>query len=394
MDNSRMDGDRRRLLIGAAALASAPLVAGLAGCQGAGKQEAAAGGVAGSGASSTVTTKLTGRRKLGTLEVSSIGLGVQNMHRTYQTTIPYRPEMINIIRVAFEHGVTFFDCAEAYGPHENERILGEAVAPFRDKVVITSKFGWNIDLETGARGPGLISRPDHIKLAVEGMLKRLRTDRIDLLYQHRVDPQVPIEDVAGAMKDLKAQGKVLHWGLSEMGLQTLRRAHAEFPVTAVQSEYSMLWRGPESKVIPLCEELGIGFVPWSPLGVQFLTGAIDENTRFAEGDFRSTETRFAPENLTHNMALVRLIKTWAERKNATPAQLALAWLMAQKPWIVPIPGTTQMAHMLDNIGADKLTFGEGELRELNTALAGISIRGERLPSAVQVFSDVEAPPKK
>lgn len=394
MDNSRMDGDRRRLLIGAAALASAPLVAGLAGCQGAGKQEAAAGGVAGSGASSTVTTKLTGRRKLGTLEVSSIGLGVQNMHRTYQTTIPYRPEMINIIRVAFEHGVTFFDCAEAYGPHENERILGEAVAPFRDKVVITSKFGWNIDLETGARGPGLISRPDHIKLAVEGMLKRLRTDRIDLLYQHRVDPQVPIEDVAGAMKDLKAQGKVLHWGLSEMGLQTLRRAHAEFPVTAVQSEYSMLWRGPESKVIPLCEELGIGFVPWSPLGVQFLTGAIDENTRFAEGDFRSTETRFAPENLTHNMALVRLIKTWAERKNATPAQLALAWLMAQKPWIVPIPGTTQMAHMLDNIGADKLTFDEGELRELNTALAGISIRGERLPSAVQVFSDVEAPPKK
>ena len=389
-----MDGDRRRLLIGAAALASAPLVAGLAGCQGAGKQEAAAGGVAGSGASSTVTTKLTGRRKLGTLEVSSIGLGVQNMHRTYQTTIPYRPEMINIIRVAFEHGVTFFDCAEAYGPHENERILGEAVAPFRDKVVITSKFGWNIDLETGARGPGLISRPDHIKLAVEGMLKRLRTDRIDLLYQHRVDPQVPIEDVAGAMKDLKAQGKVLHWGLSEMGLQTLRRAHAEFPVTAVQSEYSMLWRGPESKVIPLCEELGIGFVPWSPLGVQFLTGAIDENTRFAEGDFRSTETRFAPENLTHNMALVRLIKTWAERKNATPAQLALAWLMAQKPWIVPIPGTTQMAHMLDNIGADKLTFDEGELRELNTALAGISIRGERLPSAVQVFSDVEAPPKK
>lgn len=394
MDNNRMDGDRRRLLIGAAALASAPLVAGLAGCKGAGKQEAAAAGVVGSGAPSTDTMKLTGRRKLGALEVSSIGLGVQNMHRTYQTSIPYRPEMINIIRSAFEHGVTFFDCAEAYGPHENERILGEAVAPFRDKVVITSKFGWNIDLETGARGPGLISRPDHIKLAVEGMLKRLRTDRIDLLYQHRVDPQVPIEDVAGAIKDLKAQGKVLHWGLSEMGLQTLRRAHAELPVTAVQNEYSMLWRGPESEVIPLCEELGIGFVPWSPLGVQFLTGAIDGNTRFADGDFRKTETRFAPENLPHNMALVQIIKTWAERKNSTPAQVALAWLMAQKPWIVPIPGTTQMAHMLDNIGADKLTFGEGELQELNTALAGISIRGERLPAAVQVFSGVEAPPKR
>ena len=335
--------------------------------------------------------QLTGRRKLGPLEVSSIGLGVQNMARTYQTTIPARPEMVDIIRTAYERGVTFFDTAEAYGPHECERILGEAIAPFRNKVVITSKFGWNIDLQTGARGPGLISRPAHIKLAVEGMLKRLRTDRIDLLYQHRVDPQVPIEDVAGAIKDLRAQGKVLHWGLSEMGLGTLRRAHAELPLAAVQSEYSMLWRGPEKEVLPLCQELGIGFVPWSPLGVGFLTGAMDQNTRFADGDFRKTETRFAPENLAHNLALVRLVKTWAERKNTTPARIALAWLLAQKPWIVPIPGTTQMAHMLDNIGAAEVTFSADELQALNADLAGMTVQGERLPAVVQAYSGVEAP---
>ena len=329
--------------------------------------------------SSNVT--LNGRRKLGSLEVSSVGLGVQNMSRTYQTTIPTRSEMLNIIRTAFDHGVTFFDAAEAYGPHEVERILGEGVAPFRDKVVITSKFGWNIDLKTGERRPGLNSRPEHIKLAVEGMLKRLRTDRIDLLYQHRVDPQVPIEDVAGAVKDLMAQGKVLHWGLSEMGLNTLRRAHAELPVTAVQNEYSMLWRGPEKVVIPLCEELGIGFVPWSPLGVGFLTGAIDAKTRFADGDIRKIETRFSPENLPHNLALVDLVKSWAERKQATPAQISLAWLMAQKPWIVPIPGTTQMAHMLENIGADAVKFTADELAELNQSVSAIQVRGARLPDA-------------
>ena len=334
---------------------------------------------------------ISARRKLGTLEVSSVGLGVQNMARTYQTTIPSRPEMVNIIRAAYERGVTFFDTAEAYGPHECERILGEAITPFRNKVVITSKFGWNIDLQTGARGPGLISRPAHIKLAVEGMLKRLRTDRIDLLYQHRVDPQVPIEDVAGAIKDLKAQGKVLHWGLSEMGLQTLRRAHAELPITAVQSEYSMLWRGPEKEVLPLCQELGIGFVPWSPLGVGFLTGAIDQNTRFAEGDIRRIEPRFSPETRANNLALVRLVKSWAERKNTTPARIAMAWLLAQKPWIVPIPGTTQMAHMVDNIGAAEVTFSADELQALNAGLAAITVQGERLPPAVLVYSGVEAP---
>jgi aryl-alcohol dehydrogenase-like predicted oxidoreductase len=334
------------------------------------------------------------RRKLGSLEVSSVGLGVQNMSRTYQTTIPNRSEMFNIIRTAFDRGVTFYDAAEAYGPHEVERILGEGVAPFRDKVVITSKFGWNIDLETGVRRPGLNSRPDHIKLVVEGMLKRLRTDRIDLLYQHRVDPQVPIEDVAGAIKDLMAQGKVLHWGLSEMGPNTLRRAHAVLPVTAVQNEYSMLWRGPEKVIIPLCQELGIGFVPWSPLGVGFLTGAIDANTRFAPGDIRGIESRFSPENLPHNLAIVELVKRWAVQKQATPAQIALAWLMAQQPWIVPIPGTTQMPHMLENIGAAAIRFTPAELAELNRSVAAIQIRGARLPDSVLVFSGVEAPPKR
>jgi aryl-alcohol dehydrogenase-like predicted oxidoreductase len=260
--------------------------------------------------------------------------------------------------------------------------------------VITSKFGWNIDLETGERRPGLNSRPAHIKLAVDGMLKRLRTDRIDLLYQHRVDPEVPIEDVAGAVKDLMAQGKVLHWGLSEMGPNTLRRAHAALPLSAVQNEYSMLWRGPEAVVIPLCQELGIGFVPWSPLGVGFLTGAIDARTRFAQGDIRGVESRFSPENLPKNLALVELVKRWAERKRVTPAQIALAWLMAQKPWIAPIPGTTQMAHMLENIGAADVRFTSTELAELNGAVSAVEIRGARLPEQVLVFSGVEAPPRK
>jgi aryl-alcohol dehydrogenase-like predicted oxidoreductase len=338
--------------------------------------------------------KLSGRRKIGSLEVSSVGLGVQNMSRKYETTVPYRPEMINIIRAAYDRGVTFFDTAEAYGPFECERILGESIAPFRNNVVITSKFGWNIDPETGQFKMGLNSRPEHIKVAVEGMLKRLRTDRIDLLYQHRVDPQVPIEDVAGTVKDLMTQGKVLHWGLSEMGLNTLRRAHAALPVTAVQNEYSMLWRGPEKDVIPTCDELGIGFVPWSPLGVQFLTGCIDANTRFAPGDIRGMESRFSPENLSHNLALVELLKHWAERKSAAPGQIALAWLMAQKPWIVPIPGTTQMAHMVENTGAAEVRFPSTELVELNAAVSAIEVRGARLPDMVLALSGVEAAPKK
>ncbi|MCP3138568.1 aldo/keto reductase [Pyxidicoccus xibeiensis] len=375
---------RRSFVLSAGALAATPLLGGAA-AQAAAKPEASRRPPA---------PKALGRRRLGALEVSSVGLGVQNMSRTYQTTVPSRVEMLNIIRTAFDRGVTFFDTAEAYGPHEVERILGEGVAPFRDKVVIASKFGWNIDQETGERRPGLNSRPAHIKRVVEGMLKRLRTDRIDLLYQHRVDPEVPIEDVAGAVKELMAQGKVLHWGLSEMGPNTLRRAHAALPVSAVQNEYSMLWRGPEAVIIPLCQELGIGFVPWSPLGVGFLTGAIDANTRFAPGDIRGVESRFSPENLRHNLALVECVKRWAERKGATPAQLALAWLMAQKPWLVPIPGTTQMAHMLENIGAADVRFTAAELAELNGAVSAVEIRGARLPEQVLVFSGVEAPPKK
>jgi len=386
VNNSGLKTGRRGFLLAAGSMAAVPLV-GHAAAQGSGTKAGT------DSLALTASTKVTGRRKLGKLEVSSVGLGVQNMSRTYQTTVPNRPEMHNIIRTAFDHGVTFFDAAEAYGPHEVERILGEGIAPFRNKVVITSKFGWDIDLETGERRPGLNSRPAHIKQAVEGMLKRLKTDRIDLLYQHRVDPQVPIEDVAGAVKDLIKEGKVLHWGLSEMGLNTLRRAHAALPLTAVQNEYSMLWRGPEQDVIPLCQELGIGFVPWSPLGVGFLTGAIDEKTRFADGDIRKVETRFSPENLPNNLALVRLVKDWARRKQATPAQIALAWLMAQKPWIVPIPGTTQMAHMLENNGAAAIRFTAFEIAELNQSVSAIQIRGARLPDAVQVFSGVEAAPK-
>lgn len=356
------------------------------------KTSASAAGAKSNSSKQQVTT----RRKLGgTLEVSSVGLGVQNMHRNFQTTIPSRPEMHNIIRTAFDQGVTFFDTAEAYGPFEGERILSEAIAPFRNKVVIATKFGANFDQQTGKLlSPSLNSRPEHIRVVVENMLKRLRTDRIDLLYQHRVDPNVPIEDVVGAVKELITQGKVLYYGLSEPGLQTVRRAHAVHPVTAIQNEYSLLWRGPEQAVIPLCEELGIGFVPWCPLGAGFLTGAIDENTRFAQGDIRAIESRFSPENLPNNLALVALVKKWAVSKQAAPAQISLVWLLAQKLWIVPIPGTTQMAHMLENIGGDNVRFTTDELNDFNSELAKIQIKGERLPKAVLDGCGVEAPPKE
>lgn len=375
--NSPNQPARRGLLLSAGGLAALPLLAGGASAHG----QAPAAALA------------TGRRRLGSLEVSAVGIGVQNMSRTYQTTIPYRPEMLNIIRTAFERGVTFFDAAEAYGPHEVERILGEGVASFRNQVVIASKFGFDVDLETGERRAGRDSRPARIKLAVEGMLRRLRTDRIDLLYQHRVDPAVPIEDVAGAVGELIAEGKVLHWGMCEMGLNTLRRAHAEQPLSAVQSEYSMLWRGPEEGVLQACEDLGIGFVPWSPLGVGLLAGAVDARTRFPQGDIRAIEGRFAAENLPHNLALAELTRSWAERKATTPARVALSWLMAQRPWIVPIPGSTQMAHTLDNIGAGEVRFSPTELAELNAAVTAIEVQGARLPEAVQVMSGVEAPTK-
>lgn len=336
-----------------------------------------------------------GKRILGkSLEVSSIGLGVQNMPRTYQTTIPNRADMHSIIRNAFNNGVTFFDTAEAYGPFESERILGEAIEPFRDEIVIETKFGWNIDQKTGKRLPGLNSKPEHIKIVVEGMLKRLRTDRIDLLLQHRVDPEVPIEDVVGAIKDLMQEGKVLHYGLSEPGLQTVRRAHKEHPVTAIQNEHSLFYNGSDVDIIPLCDELGIGFVCWSPLGVGFLTGAIDSNTRFAQGDIRGAESRFSPENLPKNMALVELVQKWGKEKEATPAQISLAWLLAQKPWIVPIPGTTNMSHMKQNIGADAVKLSNEEWQQFNRELKNIEIVGARLPEFVLQFSKVEAPQKQ
>ena len=335
-----------------------------------------------------------GKRKLGaSLEVSSIGLGVQNMSRTYQTTIPTRSEMHNIIRTAYDNGVTFFDAAEAYGPWEVEKILGEGVASFRNEIVIATKYGWNIDQETGRRLAGLNSKPNHIKKVVENMLKRLKTDRIDLLYQHRVDPEVPIEDVVGAIKDLMQEGKVLHYGLSEPGLQTVRRAHKEHPVAAIQNEHSLLYHGSDKDIVPLCEELGIGFVPWSPLGVGFLTGAIDENTRFAQGDIRGAESRFAQENLPNNMSLVELLQKWGKEKEATPAQISLAWLLAQKPFIVPIPGTTQMAHMLENTAAASAKFSVADWQQFNQELNAITIIGERLPEFVLQFSKMEAPQK-
>jgi aryl-alcohol dehydrogenase-like predicted oxidoreductase len=371
---------RRKLFKSGLALAGASMMPGLS---------------KGSILSETSNADVTpGKRKLGkSLEVSAIGLGVQNMSRTYQTTVPSRSEMHNIIRSAYEHGVTLYDAAEAYGPWEVEKILGEAVSGFRDKIVIETKFGWNINQETGQREAGLNSKPERIKKVVEGMLKRLRTDRIDLLYQHRVDPSVPIEDVVGAIKDMIKEGKVLHYGLSEPGVQTVRRAHAVHPVAAIQNEYSLLWRGPEDKIIPLCEELGIGFVPWSPLGVGFLTGSIDANTRFAQGDIRGGETRFSPENIVKNLALVEVLKKWGEKKSATPGQISLAWLLHKKPWIVPIPGSTQMSHMLENTGAADVKFSASELSQFNKEVDAIKIEGARLPPFVEAFSGVEAAPK-
>lgn len=337
---------------------------------------------------------MKGRRKIGSLEVSSVGLGCQDFTGTFYATGPKRADMIANIRTAFDHGVTFFDAAEAYGPLEVERILGEGVMPFRNKVTLCSKFGFNIDPQTGARQPGLNSRPEHVRAAVEGMLKRLQTDRIDLVYQHRVDPAVPIEDVAGTIKDLIAEGKVLHFGLSEPGPNTIRRAHAVQTLTAIQNEYSMLWRGPEAEILPICEELGIGFVCWSPLGMGFLTGDIHADTRFAQGDFRAVVPRFAPDALPANMALVALVEEWARRKGATPAQISLAWLIAQKPWVVPIPGTTKSKHLVDNIGADSVRFTPDEVRELNASVTRIPIKGARLPAGVEALSGVEAPLKR
>ncbi len=317
------------------------------------------------------------RRKLGKsgLEVSGVGLGCMGMSFGYGPAKD-KQEMIAVIRGAFERGVTFFDTAEVYGPFVNEELVGEAVAPFRDQVVIATKFGFNIDPESGQM-KGLTSRPEHIRQAVEGSLKRLKTGTIDLLYQHRVDPEVPIEDVGGTVKTLIGEGKVKHFGLSEAGVDVIRRAHAVQPVTALQSEYSRWWREPEAEIIPVLEELGIGFVPFGPLGKGFLTGKIDENTEFDKNDFRNTVPRFAPEARKANRALVDLLAAIAQRKQATTAQIALAWVLAQKPWIAPIPGTTKLARVEENLGSLSVELTEADLREIREAASHIQVQGHR-----------------
>jgi len=320
-------------------------------------------------------------RKLGNkLEVSTLGLGCMGMSSAYGPAAD-KAEMIKLIRAAHDRGVTLFDTAEAYGPFVNESLVGEALAPIRDEVVIATKFGFDIDLKTGARTSGANSRPEHVKAVAEAALKRLRTDHIDLFYQHRVDPAVPIEDVAGAVRELIAAGKVKHFGLSEAGVQTIRRAHAVQPITAVQSEYSLFWRGPEAELLPTLEDLGIGLVPFSPLGAGFLTGKIDESTKFDATDFRNLVPRFLPEARKANMALVDVIKGVADRRGATPAQVALAWLLAQKPWIVPIPGTTKLHRLEENLGAVDLALAPSDLREIAAALSTIEVQGDRLPEA-------------
>jgi aryl-alcohol dehydrogenase-like predicted oxidoreductase len=322
------------------------------------------------------------KRKLGkgNLEVSALGLGCMGLSFSYGPATDTQ-EAIKLIRTAFERGVTFFDTAEAYGPFKNEEVVGEALAPIREQVVIATKFGFTFDAKGGQSG--MDSRPEHIREVAEAALKRLKTDVIDLFYQHRVDPNVPIEDVAGAVKELIRQGKVKHFGLSEAGARTIRRAHAVQPVTALQSEYSLWWREPEKEILPTLEELGIGFVPFSPLGKGFLTGAIDENTKFDSTDFRNIVPRFTPEARKANQALVDLIGRIAAGRKATSAQIALAWLLAQKPWIVPIPGTTKLRRLDENVGAAAVALTPGDLSEIEGALAKITVQGDRYPPHLQ-----------
>jgi aryl-alcohol dehydrogenase-like predicted oxidoreductase len=323
------------------------------------------------------------KRKLGNsnLEVSALGLGCMGMSSAYGPAAD-KQEMIGLMRTAVERGITFFDTAEAYGPFANEELVGEALAPIRNQVVIATKFGFDIDPDTGSRNGGVNSRPEHIKAVAEASLKRLKTDFIDLFYQHRVDPDVPIEDVAGAVKELIQAGKVKHFGMSEAAAQTIRRAHAVQSVTAVQSEYSLWTRDPEAEVLPTCEELGIGFVPFSPLGAGFLTGKIDTNTTFDSSDFRNISPRFTPEARQANQALVDLLGKVAADKQATPAQIALAWLLAQKPWIVPIPGTTKLHRLEENLGSAAIELTAEDIREIENAASTITIQGARLPEPV------------
>jgi len=322
------------------------------------------------------------KRTLGqNLEVSSLGLGCMSMTSAYGPAAA-KGETIQLIYAAHDLGVTHFDTAEAYGPFANEALVGEALRPIRDKVTIATKFGFDIDLETGQRRGGTNSRPEHVKAVADASLKRLRTDHIDLFYQHRVDPDVPIEDVAGTVKELIDAGKVKHFGMSEAAVQTIRRAHAIHPVAAVQSEYSLFYRGPEAELLPALEELGIGFVPFSPLGAGFLTGKIDENTKFDPTDFRNMVPRFSPGARKANMVLVDLVKSFAERKGATPAQIALAWLLAQKPWIVPIPGTTKLHRLEENLGAVNVELTGADLKEIDNTSSSLKLEGARLPEAM------------
>ena len=327
-------------------------------------------------------------RKLGTLEVSALGYGCMGLEGTYGQAVP-RPEAIDLIHAAFERGVTHFDTAEVYGPWTNEQVVGEALKPLRGRVSIATKFGFRITPD-GEPAGGVDSRPEHIREVVDASLERLQVDTIDLLYQHRVDPDVPIEDVAGTLKELIAAGKVRHYGLSEASAQTIRRAHAVHPLTAVQSEYSLWTRNVEQNgVLAACEELGIGFVPWSPLGAGFLTGKINADTPIAASDFRAASPRFTPEAREHNLALVDLVRRVAGRRQATPAQIALAWLLAQKPWIVPIPGTTKLHRLEENLGAASVQLTSDDLRELDEGSSRIEIQGERLPEAVLALSETE-----
>jgi aryl-alcohol dehydrogenase-like predicted oxidoreductase len=320
------------------------------------------------------------KRTLGkNLEVTALGLGCMGLNFGLGPAVD-KQTAITLIRRAVELGITFFDTAEVYGPYTNEEVVGEALQPFRDNVVIATKFGFKIE---NGKQAGLDSRPEHIKEVAEASLKRLRTDRIDLFYQHRVDPEVPIEDVAGAVKDLIQQGKVKHFGLSEAGVQTIRRAHKVQPVTALQSEYSLWWREPENEIVPTLEELGIGFVPFSPLGKGFLTGAINADTQFAQNDFRNIVPRFSAENRKANQAVVDLLAQFANEKSATPAQVALAWLLAQKPWIVPIPGTTKLHRLEENVGAVNVQLTSDELRQLDAAVSKIPVQGARYPEELQ-----------
>lgn len=373
-ENGIFSLDRREFIMAGLALAATPMFPRIA-------------------ASAPATQPMvSARRKLGTLEVSALGLGCMVMSGIYGPPRDKQPkdkqEMIRLIHAAVDRGVTFFDTAELYGPLTNEELVGEALAPFRNRVVIATKFGY-----FGNPGvqPILNSRPERIRASAEGSLKRLKTDVIDLYYQHRVDPNVPIEDVAGTVKDLIRQGKVKHFGLSEPGLQTIRRAHAVQPITAIQNEYSILWREPGVAVLPTLEELGIGLVAYTPLGGGFLTGAMNESTRFPGSDYRSRVPRLAPEALKTNLALVDLLREWARRKDATPAQIALAWLLARKPWIVPIPGTTQLPHLDDNLGAVAVKLTPDDLREINAAASKITVQGARLPLPSLELTRREAP---